>query len=213
MDFEHSSPGSNRVNQLCDPHANLHCQPFVITVPCKTATLKIWGVPQINGLEQAGTLPCTLVPVSEIETAVWPAIDISKLPASICSKRQICWDSCDLCFRFISKNIAKIVNGTFSEVAIWMILILVLKWQYQNKLNNSKPLESLESLDLLESMESLDLLDHWNHLTYWKSENYPLRLTDNLKSRDASTLVVESPSEHATIFQGGWEPAKTRILR
>ena len=41
MDFEHSSPGSNRVNQLCDPHANLHCQPFVITVPCKTATLKI----------------------------------------------------------------------------------------------------------------------------------------------------------------------------
>ena len=112
--------------------------PHVNTVSCKTANLKKWEVPQINGLKQAGTLPCTLVPVSEIETAVWPAIDISKLPASICSKRQICWDSCDLCFRFISKNIAKIVNGTFSEVAIWMILILVLKWQYQNQLNNSK---------------------------------------------------------------------------
>ena len=137
------------VDWFCDPHANLYCQPFVITVPCKTATLKIWGVPQINGLEQAGTLPCTLVPVSEIETAVWPAIDISKLPASICSKRQICWDSCDLCFRFISKNIAKIVNGTFSEVAIWMILILVLKWQYQNKLNNSycPPTDALALLD------------------------------------------------------------------
>ena len=96
------------VDWFCDPHANLHCQPFLITVPCKNSDLEDMRSAS-NQWVKAGWHCPLLVPLSEIETSVWPAINISKYTtASICSKRQIWWDPCDLCFRFMSKTSQKL---------------------------------------------------------------------------------------------------------